>query len=77
MKKVNTVFLTGTQKAIFEQKGARIEEILNEEGLTMRGVVDKNGEFLITAEPMHKVEISARVAVQIKKELGINSIIRL
>ena len=69
--------LTETQEAIFEANKDQLEEIFNEEGLTMLGVIDKDGKLLISGEPMNKKAIIDRIERKIKEEIGIGTEIRL
>lgn len=73
---MNIQFVTGlskTQKAILEENKDRLEEIFNEEGLTMLGVIDKDGKLLISGEPMNKKAIIDRIEGKIKEEIGIGT----
>lgn len=77
---MNIPFVTGlteTQKAIFEANKDQLEEIFNEEGLTMLGVIDKDGKVLNSGEPMNKKAIIDRIERKIKEEIGIGTEIRL
>lgn len=73
---MNIPFVTGlteTQKAIFEANKDQLEEIFNEEGLTMLGVIDKDGKLLISGEPMNKKAIIDRIERKVKEEIGIGT----
>lgn len=77
---MNNIFMTGltkTQEAIFEANKDQLEKIFNEEGLTMLGVIDKDGKLLISGEPMNKKAIIDRIEGKIKEEIGIGTEIRL
>ena len=77
---MGTLYVTGlskTQKAIFEENKDQLEEIFNEEGLTMKGVIDKDGKLLISAEPMDQDVISDRIAKKVREDLGLGVTVRL
>lgn len=73
---MNIQFVTGlteTQKAIFEANKDQLEEIFNEEGLTMKGITNQDSELCISGEPMNKKAIIDRIERKIKEEIGIGT----